>query len=65
MRVDHHVDTGADRFFAMAGGHDLRFGPGEASLPLAPGLGIALDEAGARATPWLPMARPWLDPRLG
>jgi galactonate dehydratase len=54
-----------DRFFTMAGGHDLRFGPGEASLPTAPGLGIALDEAGARATPWAAMTRPWLDPRLG
>lgn len=54
-----------ERFFAMAPGHDLRFAQGMARLPTAPGLGIALDEAGARATPWLSMARPWLDPRLG
>jgi len=54
-----------DRFFTLAPGHDLRFGPGEARLPAAPGLGVALDEAGARATPWRPMARPWIDPRLG
>lgn len=54
-----------ERFFTMAEGHDLRFGSGEASLPSLPGLGLALDEAGARATPWRPMDRPWLDPRLG
>lgn len=54
-----------ERFFNMVQGHDLRFGPGEAALPAAPGLGVTLDEDGARATPWRPMARPWLDPRLG
>lgn len=54
-----------ERFFTMVAGHDLRFASGTATLPQVPGLGIALDEAAARATPWLPMARPWLDPRLG
>nr|WP_314071149.1 mandelate racemase/muconate lactonizing enzyme family protein [uncultured Roseococcus sp.] len=54
-----------ERFFTMAPGHDLRFGPGEARLPEVPGLGIALDEDGARATPWVEMTQPWLDPRLG
>ncbi len=54
-----------ERFFTMAPGHDLRFGPGEAQVPEAPGLGIALDEAGACASPWIEMTRPWLDPRLG
>ena len=34
-------------------------------LPDAAGLGIAIDDAGARLTPWQPMPKPWLDPRLG
>jgi galactonate dehydratase len=54
-----------ERFFTMTTGADQRFLQGAAPLPAAPGLGLALDEAGARATPWQPMARPWLDPRLG
>lgn len=54
-----------ERFFALATGHDLRFTDGAATLPGVPGLGIVLDEAAARAAPWLPMPRPWLDPRLG
>ncbi len=54
-----------DRFFTLAGGHDLRFAHGDATLPAAPGLGVAMDEDGARLTPWQPMPRPWLDPRLG
>jgi galactonate dehydratase len=54
-----------DRFFTLVTGHDLRFDRGRATLPAAPGLGSAIDEAGARLTPWQPMPRPWLDPRLG
>ncbi len=54
-----------DRFFTLVGGHDLRFARGTATLPHAPGLGSVLEEAGARLTPWQPMPRPWLDPRLG
>ncbi len=54
-----------ERFFTLVTGHDLRFDRGSAALPDAPGLGDALDEAGARLTPWQPMPRPWLDPRLG
>ena len=54
-----------ERFFTMIHGHDLRFQQGSACLPQAPGLGVALDEAGARLSPWQPMAQPWLDPRLG
>jgi galactonate dehydratase len=54
-----------ERFFTLVTGHDLRFADGAARLPAAPGLGIALDEAAARLTPWQPMPRPWLDPRLG
>lgn len=53
------------RFFTLVGGHDLRFAQGVATLSTAPGLGNAVDEAGARLTPWQPMPRPWLDPRLG
>ena len=53
------------RFFTMTQGADQRFVQGAAPLPQAPGLGLALDEAAARATPWQTMARPWLDPRLG
>ncbi|WP_137125896.1 mandelate racemase/muconate lactonizing enzyme family protein [Roseomonas sp. HF4] len=54
-----------ERFFTLAAGHDLRFARGAATLSAAPGLGNAIDEAGARLTPWQPMPRPWLDPRLG
>jgi L-alanine-DL-glutamate epimerase-like enolase superfamily enzyme len=54
-----------ERFFTMISGHDLRFQEGNASLPQAPGLGVALDEASAQLSPWQPMAQPWLDPRLG
>ncbi|MEI6162119.1 MAG: enolase C-terminal domain-like protein, partial [Roseococcus sp.] len=54
-----------ERFFTMTQGADQRFQSGQAPLPIAPGLALALDEAAARATPWQPMARPWLDPRLG
>lgn len=54
-----------DRFFTLVAGHDLRFVRGAARLAAAPGLGNAIDEAGARLTPWQPMPRPWLDPRLG
>lgn len=54
-----------DRFFTLVTGHDLRFVRGAATLSAAPGLGNAIDEAGARLTPWQPMPRPWLDPRLG
>lgn len=54
-----------ERFFTLVGGHDLRFDKGEAPLSAAPGLGTAVEEAGARLTPWQPMPRPWLDPRLG
>lgn len=54
-----------DRFFALVGGHDLRFARGTATLPAAPGLGNAIDDAGARLTPWQPTPKPWLDPRLG
>jgi hypothetical protein len=54
------------RFFELArGGADLAFRAGAATLPQAPGLGLALDEDAARLTPWQPMPRPWLDPRLG
>jgi galactonate dehydratase len=53
-------------FFELArGGADLAFRAGTAALPQAPGLGLALDEDAARLTPWQPMPRPWLDPRLG
>ena len=54
-----------DRFFTLVTGHDLRFARGAATLSAAPGLGNTIDEAGARLTPWQPMPRPWLDPRLG
>lgn len=54
-----------DRFFTLVAGHDLRFARGAATLAAAPGLGNAIDEAGARLTPWQPMPKPWLDPRLG
>jgi hypothetical protein len=49
----------------MITGHDLRFQNGTASLSQTSGLGVQLDEAGARLSPWQPMAQPWLDPRLG
>lgn len=54
-----------ERFFTMTRGADQRFVAGQAPLPATPGLGLALDEDSPRATPWQPMARPWLDPRLG
>ena len=54
-----------DRFFTLVTGHDLRFARGAATLPDTPGLGSIIDEAGARLTPWQPMPKPWLDPRLG
>ena len=54
-----------ERFFTMVDGHDLRFAAGAATLPMGAGLGVTLDEAGAAATPWAAMPRPWLDPRLG
>jgi galactonate dehydratase len=54
-----------DRFFTLVSGHELRFDAGRATLPTAPGLGSAIDEGGARLTPWQPMPKPWLDPRLG
>jgi galactonate dehydratase len=54
-----------ERFFTLVAGHDLRFARGNATLPSAPGLGTTIDEAAARLTPWQPMPRPWLDPRLG
>ena len=54
-----------DRFFTLVTGHDLRFDRGRATLSAAPGLGNAMDEGAARLTPWQPMPKPWLDPRLG
>jgi len=54
-----------ERFFTLVSGHDLRFARGAATLSGAPGLGNALEEDAARLTPWQPMPRPWLDPRLG
>ena len=35
------------------------------SIAATPGLGSMIDEAGARLTPWQPMPKPCLDPRLG
>lgn len=52
-------------FFTLAPGHDLAFAAGAAALPMAPGLGVALDEGAAARHPWVPMPKPWLDPRLG
>jgi galactonate dehydratase len=54
------------RFFALVqDGARLTFQDG-AALPLTtPGLGVHLNEEDARQTPWQPMQRPWLDPRLG
>lgn len=54
-----------ERFFTMTHGEEQHFTAGIAPLSAKPGLGLALDEAAARMTPWQPMARPWLDPRLG
>lgn len=54
-----------DRFFTLVAGHELRFDRGRATLSAAPGLGNAMDEGAARLTPWQPMPKPWLDPRLG
>jgi galactonate dehydratase len=53
------------RFFSLVTGEDLAFAQGTAPLPQAPGLGVEVDEAAARTTPWRAMPRPWLDPRLG
>lgn len=53
------------RFFTLCPGVTLGFENGAAALPMAPGLGLALDETAAAATPWQPHATPWLDPRLG
>jgi galactonate dehydratase len=52
-------------FFTLVTGHDLRFDRGRAMLSASPGLGTAIDEGAARLTPWQPMPKPWLDPRLG
>ncbi|HEV7458816.1 MAG TPA: mandelate racemase/muconate lactonizing enzyme family protein [Roseococcus sp.] len=54
-----------ERFFTLCEGASLRFDSGAAAVPQAPGLGVALDEEGARATPWVTQRVPWLDPRLG
>lgn len=54
-----------ERFFSLCGGASLRFDSGAAAVLQAPGLGVALDEEGARATPWVAQRVPWLDPRLG
>ncbi|GGJ39792.1 mandelate racemase/muconate lactonizing enzyme family protein [Neoroseomonas lacus] len=54
-----------DRFFTLVSGHDLRFAHGAATLADTSGLGSMIDHAGARLTPWQPMPKPWLDPRLG
>jgi galactonate dehydratase len=54
-----------DRFFTLVTGHELRFDHGTARLSHTPGLGNAVEEADARLTPWQPMPKPWLDPRLG
>lgn len=53
------------RFFELVQGADLSFRDGAAALPGGPGLGVALRDEDARRTPWTPMPRPWLDPRLG
>jgi galactonate dehydratase len=53
------------RFFSLVTGGSLAFSQGTAPLPQAPGLGVTLDEAAACSTPWKPMPKPWLDPRLG
>lgn len=50
------------RFFSLCGGEPLAFLDGGASVPEAPGLGLALHDA---QPCWQPHARPWLDPRLG
>ncbi|MXP63521.1 mandelate racemase/muconate lactonizing enzyme family protein [Roseomonas sp. M0104] len=55
-----------ERFFTLvAGGERLAFREGAALVPDLPGLGVALRETEAGETPWQPMPRPWLDPRLG
>jgi galactonate dehydratase len=38
---------------------------GRAALPAAPGLGCSLRAGIEGERPWVPMERPWLDPRLG
>lgn len=40
-------------------------GGGRAALPAAPGLGCSLLAGIEDQRPWIPMERPWLDPRLG
>ncbi|MCC7348452.1 MAG: mandelate racemase/muconate lactonizing enzyme family protein [Variibacter sp.] len=52
-----------EAFFDLVAGESLRFANGEAKLPQAPGLGVAL--APGPHEPWKRMDRPWLDPRLG
>lgn len=54
-----------ERFFTLCGGASLRFEAGAADVPISPGLGVALAEEAARATPWVAQRVPWLDPRLG
>jgi len=54
-----------ERFFTLCPGASLGFSAGGAAVPGGAGLGVALDQADARATPWKPQATPWLDPRLG
>ncbi|WP_431281355.1 mandelate racemase/muconate lactonizing enzyme family protein [Humitalea sp. 24SJ18S-53] len=55
----------SEAFFTLAPGHALAFDAGSAHLPMEPGVGVGLDEAWAGQNPWVPMPRPWLDPRLG
>ncbi|WP_207538694.1 mandelate racemase/muconate lactonizing enzyme family protein [Sabulicella rubraurantiaca] len=54
-----------ERFFSLVEGEDLHFPGGIAALSASPGLGVRLLEDEARAAPWVVMAQPWLDPRLG
>ncbi|MDJ0388859.1 mandelate racemase/muconate lactonizing enzyme family protein [Roseomonas sp. E05] len=55
-----------ERFFTLIeGGERLAFREGAAFAPELPGLGVTLREEDGRRTPWQPMPRPWLDPRLG
>ncbi len=54
-----------ERFFTLCPGAALGFADAAALVPHAPGLGVALDEESAAATPWQAQATPWLDPRLG
>jgi galactonate dehydratase len=52
-----------ERFFDIVEGESLHFTKGLAPLPSTPGLAIRL--ANRPHPSWTPMARPWLDPRLG